>query len=96
MHEIDRDETRQTMVAGMVHYAAENDTRLIAEGIETEAERRTLLRLGVRFGQGYLLGVPSADRRGRRRSGRPGRRVACARSTTQAPPRSGRRLARPV
>jgi len=60
IHEIDRDETRQAMIAGMVHYAAENDTRLIAEGIETEAERRTLLRLGVRFGQGYLLGVPSA------------------------------------
>jgi EAL domain-containing protein (putative c-di-GMP-specific phosphodiesterase class I) len=59
VHDIDRDETRQAMVAGMVHYAAENDTRLIAEGIETEAERRTLLRLGVRLGQGYLLGVPS-------------------------------------
>jgi PAS domain S-box-containing protein len=61
VHEIDRDETRQAMVAGMVHYAAENETRLIAEGIETEAERKTLLRLGVRFGQGYLLGVPSAS-----------------------------------
>jgi EAL domain-containing protein (putative c-di-GMP-specific phosphodiesterase class I) len=61
VHEIDRNDSRQAMVAGMVHYAAENDTRLIAEGIETEAERRTLLRLGVRYGQGYLLGVPSAD-----------------------------------
>jgi PAS domain S-box-containing protein len=61
IHEIDRDETRQAMIAGMVHYAGENNTRLIAEGIETEAERRTLLRLGVRFGQGYLLGVPSAS-----------------------------------
>jgi PAS domain S-box-containing protein len=61
VHEIDRDETRQAMVAGMVHYAAENETRLIAEGIETEAERKALLRLGVRFGQGYLLGVPSAS-----------------------------------
>jgi PAS domain S-box-containing protein len=60
VHEIDRDQTRQAMIAGMVRYAAENETRLIAEGIETEAERRTLLRLGVRFGQGYLLGVPSA------------------------------------
>jgi EAL domain-containing protein (putative c-di-GMP-specific phosphodiesterase class I) len=60
VHEIDRDENRQAMVAGMIHYAAENGARLIAEGIETEAERRTLLRLGVRFGQGYLLGVPSA------------------------------------
>jgi PAS domain S-box-containing protein len=61
VHEIDRDETRQAMVAGMVHYAGENNARLVAEGIETEQERRTLLRLGVRFGQGYLLGVPSAN-----------------------------------
>ena len=27
------------MIAGMVHYAGENHTRLIAEGIESEAER---------------------------------------------------------
>jgi EAL domain-containing protein (putative c-di-GMP-specific phosphodiesterase class I) len=32
---------------------------LIAEGIEVEPERRTLVDLGVEFGQGYLLGRPS-------------------------------------
>jgi hypothetical protein len=32
--------------------------RLIGEGIETEAELATLLRLGVPLGQGYLLGRP--------------------------------------
>jgi len=31
---------------------------IIAEGIETESQRLTLLRLGYRFGQGYLLGRP--------------------------------------
>jgi PAS domain S-box-containing protein len=60
VHEIERDTARQAMVAGMVHYAAQSRTQLIAEGVETEAERRTLARLGVRFGQGLLLGVPSA------------------------------------
>jgi EAL domain-containing protein (putative c-di-GMP-specific phosphodiesterase class I) len=59
VHAIDSDPARQAMVAGMVHYAAETGTRLIAEGIETEAERRTLLRLGVPLGQGFLLGVPT-------------------------------------
>jgi EAL domain-containing protein (putative c-di-GMP-specific phosphodiesterase class I) len=59
VHEIDRDEDRQARVAGIVRYADEHDTRLIAEGIETESERATLVRLGVPFGQGYLLGVPS-------------------------------------
>lgn len=58
---IDRDAARQAMVAGMVHYAAETGTALIAEGVETEDERRTLLALGVRYGQGFLLGRPSAS-----------------------------------
>ena len=61
IHEIDRDTGRQAMIAGMVTYAADTGARLIAEGIETEAERRALLRLGVRYGQGNLLGVPSLD-----------------------------------
>lgn len=61
VHEIDRDTARQAMVAGMVHYASQSGTQLIAEGVETEAERRTLARLGVRYGQGLLLGAPSAD-----------------------------------
>jgi EAL domain-containing protein (putative c-di-GMP-specific phosphodiesterase class I) len=32
--------------------------RLIAEGIEAEAEARTLIQLGVEFGQGYWYGRP--------------------------------------
>lgn len=32
---------------------------LVAEGIEIEAERKTLVELGIEFGQGYLLGRPS-------------------------------------
>ncbi len=32
---------------------------LVAEGIEVEAERKTLVELGIAFGQGYLLGRPS-------------------------------------
>lgn len=55
---IDRDPARQALVAGMVHFASETSCALIAEGIETEAEQRTLRRLGVSLGQGYLLGRP--------------------------------------
>jgi EAL domain-containing protein (putative c-di-GMP-specific phosphodiesterase class I) len=32
---------------------------VIAEGIETDAERTILRRLGVELGQGYLLGRPA-------------------------------------
>lgn len=56
---IDDDPARQALIAGFVHFAAEAGCELIGEGIETEAERRTLIRLGVLLGQGYLLGRPS-------------------------------------
>ena len=56
---IDEDPARQALIAGLVHFAAETGCELIGEGIETEPERATLLRLGVSQGQGYLLGRPS-------------------------------------
>lgn len=56
---IDRDPAREALIAGMAHFAREVDCGLIAEGIEREGERRVLSRLGVAFGQGYLLGRPS-------------------------------------
>lgn len=33
----------------------------IAEGVETESQRRALLELGCSFGQGYLFGRPAAE-----------------------------------
>jgi PAS domain S-box-containing protein len=56
---VDLDAARQALIAGMVHFANETGCVLVAEGIETEAERRALRRLGVSFGQGYLLGRPA-------------------------------------
>lgn len=55
---IHADPARQALVAGLVHFAGRVGLRLIAEGVETQADRRTLLRLGVRIGQGYLFGRP--------------------------------------
>jgi PAS domain S-box-containing protein len=57
---VHRDPAREALVAGMVHFAAASGCELIAEGIETEQERRALMRLGVRLGQGFLLGRPDA------------------------------------
>lgn len=56
---IDRDPARQALVAGLRHFAASTSCQLIAEGIETEAERDTLHGLGVELGQGFLLGRPT-------------------------------------
>lgn len=56
---LDGDEMRQALVAGMVGFCDHTGTALIAEGIESAAERACLERLGVRYGQGYLLGRPA-------------------------------------
>ncbi len=67
---IDRDPAKQALVAGMRHFTRTTKRRLIAEGVETEAEARTLAELDVRLVQGYLFGRPaplsprSTERRG--------------------------------
>ena len=52
------DRAKQRFVQSMVEIGAATGSRLIAEGIENEAELATLGRLGVQYGQGYLLGRP--------------------------------------
>lgn len=56
---VDTDVSRAALVVGLVHFAAAAGCLVVAEGIETEAERATVARLGVRLGQGYLLGRPA-------------------------------------
>jgi PAS domain S-box-containing protein len=56
---IDSDRAREAVVAGMVRFADSAGLVLLAEGIETREELTTLRRLGVRLGQGYLLGKPA-------------------------------------
>jgi EAL domain-containing protein (putative c-di-GMP-specific phosphodiesterase class I) len=56
---VDTDPARQAMTAAMVAFAAETGARLVAEGIETPAERDALVARGVRYGQGHLFGRPA-------------------------------------
>ncbi|MGO9178412.1 MAG: EAL domain-containing protein [Candidatus Limnocylindrales bacterium] len=55
---VNADLGRQAMVVGMRHFSRTAGCRLVAEGIETDEEARTLTGLGVAFGQGYLFGHP--------------------------------------
>ncbi|HET7030969.1 MAG TPA: EAL domain-containing protein, partial [Candidatus Limnocylindrales bacterium] len=57
---IHEDPVRRSLVSGLAYFAQATGAELIAEGIETEQERRTLIELGVEFGQGYLLGRPES------------------------------------
>ncbi len=59
---IDVDPARQALIAGMGYFAVKRKVRLVAEGIETEAELETLRSLGVAYGQGFLLGRPQDGR----------------------------------
>jgi EAL domain-containing protein (putative c-di-GMP-specific phosphodiesterase class I) len=60
VHGIDGDRARQALVAGMQHFARTSRRRLVAEGVETEAEAAILSDLGIRLAQGYLFGRPAA------------------------------------
>ena len=59
VRDIDRSPTRSKLVASMVRLCRDLDVRTVAEGIETEAERDTVVALGCDLLQGYLLGRPS-------------------------------------
>lgn len=55
---IEGDPARRAITSAMVHFARDIGCKLVAEGIETEAERDTLASLGVDNGQGYYFARP--------------------------------------
>lgn len=56
---IDKDVFKQALIKAFVDASASTGIKLIAEGIETKEELKTLIILGVAFGQGYFLKKPS-------------------------------------
>jgi len=56
--DIDTDPDRRALATALVAFASEIDAVVIAEGIETGGELRTLRDLGVTLGQGYHLARP--------------------------------------
>ena len=57
---IDADPDKQQIVSNITAYAHARGMLLIAEGIENEAELRTVIKLGVDLLQGYYLSRPAA------------------------------------
>jgi EAL domain-containing protein (putative c-di-GMP-specific phosphodiesterase class I) len=55
---IDRDEVKQRVVSAIVSLANSVGIRVVAEGVETEEERITLVQLGCDLLQGYLFARP--------------------------------------
>ncbi len=78
IRDIDTDMARQSLVGGLCSFTEEIGADCVAEGVETDAQARTLRELGVTYGQGWHLGAPRR-RRGRKvpatlRGSTPGRR----------------------
>ena len=57
---IHADPGRRALAAALIQFARETDAVLVAEGVESVEELRTLRELGVVKAQGYLLGKPMA------------------------------------
>jgi EAL domain-containing protein (putative c-di-GMP-specific phosphodiesterase class I) len=60
IRDIDTTPTKRKMVHALAALCVELDTPLVAEGVETEAERKILVDLGADLFQGYLFAKPGA------------------------------------
>lgn len=56
---IDHDPVRQSLVEALTAFGRRLGADVIAEGVETEAERDALVALGVTYAQGFLFGPPT-------------------------------------
>jgi PAS domain S-box-containing protein len=56
--DVDSDPARASLVASLVFFADRIGANLVAEGIEAPRERAALQELGIRYGQGFHLGMP--------------------------------------
>lgn len=56
---LDEHPSRIALVESLITFASRIGSRIIAEGIETDAEALALWQAGVRFGQGHLFGYPA-------------------------------------
>lgn len=57
---VDRDPFQHNFIRFLVHFARMSGVSVVAEGIERREQLGTLIDLGVRYGQGFLLANPAA------------------------------------
>ncbi len=56
--DIDKDDVKRSLCKAMVGFWKSAGVKVIAEGIETAEELKTLIKLNVDLGQGFFLGTP--------------------------------------
>jgi EAL domain-containing protein (putative c-di-GMP-specific phosphodiesterase class I) len=57
--DVDTDANRRALASALIAFGRETGSAIVAEGVETAGELRTLRALGVTTAQGYHLGRPS-------------------------------------
>lgn len=57
---IDKDPVKRQFVRSIQEIAKQSSTKVIAEGIETQAELESIAEIGIRYGQGYFIARPHA------------------------------------
>jgi len=61
VRDIHKDSTKNTLVEIIVNLAKKLNSFTIAEGVETEEEKTSLLSLGIDYAQGYLFSRPKEE-----------------------------------
>lgn len=58
--DIDKDANKQMFMKGTLEFASANQIKVLAEGVETGEEFKTVVSLGVDYVQGFYTGRPAA------------------------------------
>lgn len=58
---IEKKPINQALLKAFCEFGKSMNIKVIAEGIETDDELRTIIELGVDYGQGYLIGKPQEE-----------------------------------
>lgn len=60
---IDHDPAKRAIATALTSLAAELNSKIVAEAVETAGQLQTLIRLGIEYGQGFHLGRPQLEPR---------------------------------
>jgi diguanylate cyclase (GGDEF)-like protein len=58
---IDEDKGKQQLLKNIISYAKTRNIKIVAEGVETQAEMETVVSFGVDYLQGYYIGQPEMN-----------------------------------
>lgn len=58
---INEDFVKKSIVGAIVQFCKDAEIKVIAEGIETREELKTLMSIGVAYGQGYFFAKPAGE-----------------------------------